>query len=64
MRRELESTAVYCPYCGQIISLQIDCSVEQQIYIEDCSVCCRPITVDVTVAESGMPQVQTRCEDD
>mgnify|MGYP002630250328 CR=1 FL=1 len=34
-----------CPYCGSAISLLIDLSVEQQSYIEDCEVCCRPISV-------------------
>jgi hypothetical protein len=35
-----------CPYCGEPIDLEIDESggVEQH-YIEDCSVCCRPIEV-------------------
>jgi len=34
-----------CPYCGEMIELVIDCSLGEQSYIEDCSVCCRPITV-------------------
>ena len=34
-----------CPYCGERISVLIDNSVETQQYIEDCEVCCRPITV-------------------
>lgn len=36
-----------CPYCGSAISLLIDLSVEQQSYIEDCEVCCRPISVHI-----------------
>ena len=38
---------VYCPYCGESIELQVDSSGGQQGYIEDCSVCCRPIEVHV-----------------
>jgi hypothetical protein len=34
-----------CPYCWQQISMLLDGSVEQQTYIEDCEVCCRPIQV-------------------
>lgn len=42
----LETTAeVSCPYCGETITLFIDLSVEAQTYIEDCSVCCQPMTV-------------------
>lgn len=36
---------VQCPYCGESIGLQIDSSGGEQAYIEDCSVCCRPIEV-------------------
>ena len=45
----LETQKSYCPYCGELIEVVIDMSVEQQDYIEDCSVCCRPITVNVSI---------------
>ncbi len=49
----LETTAeVSCPYCGETITLFIDLSVESQSYIEDCSVCCQPMTVSYS-AEGG-----------
>jgi hypothetical protein len=38
-----------CPYCGEPVELAIDTSVEHQDYIEDCSVCCRPIVLSVDV---------------
>lgn len=34
-----------CPYCWQKISMILDLSVEEQSYIEDCEVCCRPIQI-------------------
>ena len=34
-----------CPYCWQEISFVLDLSVEDQNYIEDCEVCCRPIQI-------------------
>lgn len=34
-----------CPYCWQEISFLLDLSVDEQRYIEDCEVCCRPIQV-------------------
>ncbi len=43
----IESEDIQCPYCGEIIEMMIDCSVFPQEYIEDCSVCCHPITVHV-----------------
>ncbi len=45
----LSNHEVQCPYCGETIPLVIDCSVAEQTYIEDCSVCCRPIEMNVQV---------------
>ena len=36
-----------CPYCNEQISLLIDPSIYHQQYIEDCEVCCSPMTVIV-----------------
>ncbi len=58
-----ELTRIYCPYCGEIIEVIVDLSVDHQEYVEDCSVCCRPIVMDVTAAEDG-PAVNVRSEDD
>ncbi|NLG78101.1 MAG: CPXCG motif-containing cysteine-rich protein [Xanthomonadaceae bacterium] len=43
-----------CPYCGESITLFLDLSIEEQSYIEDCSVCCQPMTVSFTV-QDGEP---------
>lgn len=49
----LEEVSVGCPYCGEGITLVVDCSAGNQSYIEDCSVCCQPIAVYVNVGPSG-----------
>jgi hypothetical protein len=41
----IESHETICPHCGEPITLTLDLSVPDQSYIEDCSVCCRPMTV-------------------
>lgn len=43
------SKQIQCPYCGESIDIVVDESVVEQQYIEDCSVCCRPIEMDVVV---------------
>ncbi len=53
---------IHCPYCGEPIELIIDDSVERQRYVEDCSVCCRPIDVEVTVDENGDIDVDCRTD--
>lgn len=49
---ELTETAINCPYCGETIEVLLDPEDAQQ-YIEDCQVCCRPITFVVTPASNG-----------
>lgn len=53
-----------CPYCGESIEIILDASVSHQRYIEDCQVCCRPITLDVSVDEEGVPSVHASGEND
>lgn len=60
----LRAVSIRCPYCGESIRVEIDCSVENQSYIEDCQVCCRPIEFGVTVNEQGNPRVDVSRDDD
>jgi hypothetical protein len=53
-----------CPYCGEAIDILLDASIPSQQYIEDCQVCCRPITLCVEVDEDGEPQVRASGEND
>jgi Cysteine-rich CPXCG len=54
-----ETTAeVLCPHCGEPITLFLDLSVEEQTYIEDCSVCCHPMTVSYTATGGALQSVQ------
>lgn len=53
----LPTQTIDCPYCGEAIELVIDDSVDHQEYVEDCSVCCRPINVSVSVDENSEIQV-------
>jgi hypothetical protein len=55
---------VECPYCGEAIELSVDASVEAQHYVEDCSVCCRPIEVEITVDEGAGTRVICRTDND
>ena len=43
-----------CPYCGEIIDIWVDeGGGAQQSYIEDCSVCCRPLRVHAERNDDG-----------
>ncbi|MDN5924794.1 MAG: CPXCG motif-containing cysteine-rich protein [Xanthomonadales bacterium] len=54
----------HCPYCGESIELLVDTSLLAQAYIEDCHVCCQPMTVTVSMDANDMPEVQLSREDD
>ncbi|MBN8895987.1 MAG: CPXCG motif-containing cysteine-rich protein [Rhodanobacter sp.] len=53
-----------CPYCGEPVEILLDASIPSQQYIEDCQVCCRPITLTVDVDDDGAIAVRARGEND
>jgi Cysteine-rich CPXCG len=48
-----EFLAVRCPYCGERLDVRVDLTAQEDSYIEDCEVCCRPIEFQVEREESG-----------
>jgi hypothetical protein len=48
-----EQATVTCPACWEAIELDLDLSAGSQTYVEDCTVCCRPMSVRLWVAEDG-----------
>ncbi|MGE6659193.1 CPXCG motif-containing cysteine-rich protein [Pseudomonas sp. NPDC077408] len=59
----LETQDYQCPYCGEGVEALLDLSGGDQQYIEDCSVCCRPIVFDLRTDGSDW-QLDVRREDD
>lgn len=59
-----------CPYCGEPVQLIIDQGGDEagdqaeQLYVEDCQVCCRPMLVTVRYANDGSLEVSLRDEND
>ena len=62
--RDLDSALVQCRYCGEEIEVLLDTSVEHQQYVEDCSVCCRPIVFTVIAEDGEVTQLDVRGEDE
>ena len=60
----LEETSINCPYCGEPLDILIDGSIEQQEYIEDCQVCCRPMSIRLNISVNGDIQIEARHEDE
>jgi hypothetical protein len=49
----IDSSFVRCPYCGERFEAVIDASGGTAVYVEDCPVCCRPITIRLEADEEG-----------
>jgi hypothetical protein len=58
----LPSETVKCPYCGEYVDLLIEPSSDEQRYVEDCPVCCRPMSVTVHIEDDGTPLVTVESE--
>ncbi|MEH6591403.1 MAG: CPXCG motif-containing cysteine-rich protein [Halioglobus sp.] len=55
---------VDCPYCGESLEVLIDQEEIGQHYIEDCQVCCKPITFVIGVDSGGSLLVSVRDENE
>lgn len=60
----LHTAEIMCPYCGEQIEVVVDASVSRQEYIEDCSVCCRPIVLTVVATPEAVESIAARTEDE
>ncbi len=54
----LPERRVYCPFCGEPITIVVDPSAGSQSYVEDCQVCCQPMQVRVEAADGELLSVQ------
>ena len=51
-----------CPYCWQHIETEIDLSVDEQNYVEDCEVCCQPIEIRYRWSNNQLVYFEVRRE--
>lgn len=48
----LDEETIQCPYCWERFTLLVDASEgEEQSFVYDCEVCCRPIDVQVRIMD-------------
>jgi hypothetical protein len=55
-----EVKKICCPYCGETVDIVVDTSINNQQYIEDCSVCCRPIEIEVFITNNDITVISKR----
>lgn len=60
----LDPVPASCPYCGERVELLFDPGAGPHAYVEDCSVCCRPMLVRWVEDGAGAQRVEVRRDDD
>ena len=56
--------SVTCPHCGKMTEVALDPgSGQDQEYVEDCQVCCRPILMYVRYQRDGTASVEVYASD-
>lgn len=58
----LHHESITCPYCWETIEIALDLSIEAQRYVEDCSVCCRPIVITYAAGPNGLEALDIAAE--
>jgi len=58
----IQRETVICPYCWQAVELTIDLSAGDQTYVEDCSVCCRPMVVSFQTDGEALGALEVTAE--
>ena len=56
----MEEHFFQCPYCWSEISMLFDTSIPNQVYIEDCEVCCNPIEVNPVFVNGELIAIHVR----
>lgn len=62
--KSLHEETIACPYCGESIVVLVDPEDVGQEYIEDCQVCCRPISFVIGSDFDGELSVYVQSEND
>jgi len=64
MNHEIQNAEIQCPYCWESIDVLIDDCGEDQQYVEDCQVCCRPINFHIVLDENQQVHVNVYSDDE
>jgi hypothetical protein len=64
MLHPLEESTIMCPYCGESFTVVLDCSADEQDYIEDCEVCCKPIEMHLRITDSSSYELSVNSENE
>jgi transcription elongation factor Elf1 len=49
-----------CPHCWEYQLKMIDTSVRNQVFIEDCQICCNPLEFDIIIENNTVLSFSTQ----
>ena len=52
-----DTVEVFCPYCGEPSTITVEPGEEDEEWVQDCPVCCRPWKVRVKFRRDGTADV-------
>jgi hypothetical protein len=53
---------ITCPCCWETIEITLDLSAGSQQYVEDCSVCCRPMVIAIQTDGEALSSIEVTAE--
>ncbi|MCX6974104.1 MAG: CPXCG motif-containing cysteine-rich protein [Verrucomicrobia bacterium] len=57
---QMEDVEIECPYCGETFGILVDTSFASLEMIEDCSVCCHPIQLNLRFSGGEIVSVEAK----
>jgi hypothetical protein len=54
----VEEIEIACPQCGEIFTIEVETTQPRVELIEDCAVCCRPMTISVVCEPGAVVEVK------
>ncbi|MFQ5659645.1 MAG: CPXCG motif-containing cysteine-rich protein [Gammaproteobacteria bacterium] len=60
----LNTYFISCPYCLEQIEVIVDHSAGTQEYVEDCEVCCKPITMKIRIDGEKVLDIEAHRENE
>ncbi len=59
----IEEVIIDCPSCGESIAIEIDTTAgDEQEYVQDCIVCCRPMDLFIRCADGEVQGVSVSAQ--
>ncbi len=55
----VEEIEIVCPHCGEGFTIEVETTLRRIDMIEDCAVCCAPISLQITCEPGAVVEVRT-----